>query len=287
MGTVQLGIPYGIANSGGQPDLGTAFSILEAAHACGITLLDTGRAYGTSEEVIGAFTEKTGKEFDIVSKLPNQPNVSSPGLAGTLDDSLKRLRAKSLYGYLIHDFKTYLENPHVWDSLVALKNKKKVKKVGFSVYYPREIELLLDRDIRPDIVQLPFSVLDTRFSFLFLELKKRSIEIHVRSIFLQGAVFLPDDKMTGPLAGLLGSVCQLRHLSLKEGLPIRDLCLKFVANQPSVDQIVMGVDSVDQLKKNMAVFERPLENKTLWTALESLAVNDERVVVPSLWNRKT
>lgn len=283
MGTVQLGIPYGIANQKGQPDSGSAFSILDAAHACGITMLDTSRAYGTSEEVIGAFSEKTGKAFDIVSKFPNRPNVSADGVAGALGQSLKRLRAKSLYGYLIHDFKTYREHPEVWDSLVGLKNNGMVKKVGFSVYYPQEIELLLDRNICPDIIQLPYSVLDTRFEQIMPELRRRSIEIHARSVFLQGAVFLPDDKLTGALQGAVGSISRLRDLSMSAGFSVLDLCLMFVVANESVDRIVIGVDSEVHLRQNVKAFGKLLEDSRLFSELKQLAVNIEKVVVPCFW----
>ncbi|MBL0059177.1 MAG: aldo/keto reductase [Elusimicrobia bacterium] len=283
LGTVQLGLPYGIANRGGQPDLPAAFSILDAAHQSGISLLDTSRAYGTSEEVIGSFAEKMGRSFQVISKLPPHPNCSRLSVSGFLKESLTRLRAPFLQGYLIHDFKTYRDHPEVWDFLLGLKNDHLVKQVGFSVYFPREVELFLAQGICPDIVQIPFSVLDTRFAPLLSELKQRSVEVHARSVFLQGAVFLPEEKLTGALQKAAASIRRLRELSSQTGVPVLDLCLRFVVAHETIDRIVLGVDSAAHLRTNVAALGNPFEDSALSAELRQLAVNEEKVVVPSLW----
>ena len=54
LGTVQLGLNYGIHNDSGKPSLETSFRILNAAMEAGINTLDTAAGYGNSEEVIGA-----------------------------------------------------------------------------------------------------------------------------------------------------------------------------------------------------------------------------------------
>jgi aryl-alcohol dehydrogenase-like predicted oxidoreductase len=284
LGTVQLGLPYGIANQSGQPDTAAAFSILDAAHSAGVGMLDTGRAYGSSEEVIGAFMAKTGKAFKVVTKLPRHPDVSRASVETYLRQSLSRLGLGAVHGYLIHDFEAFQAHPEVWDHLLAQKDKGAVGQVGISAYYPREVELALSRGIRPDIVQLPLSVLDARFAPLLPELKRRSIEVHARSVFLQGAVFLPDDKLKGSLLAARDSIRRLRELSHRAGVSVQELCLKFVARQEGVDRLIIGVDSAAQLRHDAEVLDRPLQDAGLLAELRRLAVNDEAAVVPSQWS---
>ena len=64
LGTVQLGVSYGINNQSGKPDRTQAFGILDTALTNGISALDTAAAYGDSEQVIG----KSGRLLPPSSK---------------------------------------------------------------------------------------------------------------------------------------------------------------------------------------------------------------------------
>ena len=55
LGTVQLGLNYGINNADGMPSAETAEKVLSQAIDCGITSFDTSSAYGTSEKVLGNY----------------------------------------------------------------------------------------------------------------------------------------------------------------------------------------------------------------------------------------
>ena len=70
--------------------------------------------------------------------------------------SLRRLKVEKLYGYLLHHFEVYKNNPKVWDEFVALKESGKVKKIGFSLYSPAELELILNNKSPFDLIQVPF-----------------------------------------------------------------------------------------------------------------------------------
>ncbi len=282
LGTAQLGLPYGIANRGGQPNREAAFALLATARETGVALLDTSPAYGTSEAVIGGFHTETGRAFDVVSKWPKDGGDVDKALA----ESLARLRTGSLYGYLVHDFGSFEARPEIWEGLQVLKAAGRIKKAGFSVYFPREVALLLEKDLKPDIVQLPFSVLDQRFAPLLPELKKRAVEVHARSVFLQGAVFLPDRGLTGVLEGARGAVERLRALALRAGLTVWELCLAFVAARPEVDRLVVGAEAAAQWRENVAALAKAAPHPAVLEELQQLALGDEAVLVPALWRNK-
>src|SRR5690606_6759080 len=124
----------------------------------------------------------------IISKLPD---VNSPKMLDErLKESLSNLNREKLYGYLFHHFKTYKSNPDLLETLYSKRDKGVVEKVGFSLYYETELEELLEKDIQFDVLQIPFNIFDHRFRKYFALLKKRGVEIHVRSVFLQGLLLM-------------------------------------------------------------------------------------------------
>lgn len=72
LGTVQLGLNYGIANNEGKPDEEKAFRILDSALASGVNCIDTAAIYGDSEKVIGKYLADSytrRSEISIVTKF--------------------------------------------------------------------------------------------------------------------------------------------------------------------------------------------------------------------------
>lgn len=184
LGTVQLGTKYGISNTQGQTPKKEADEILKFCDDNSILWLDTAREYGNSEEVLGSFAIDN---FFIISKFLITDTF--PSIKKNLEKSLESLRKKTLYGYLAHDVEQLIQNVSLWNDLKILKNEGVIKKIGYSLYYPYQLEYLLDKKLIPDIVQVPFNLLDNRFEKLFPLLKEMQCEIHVRSPFLQGLFF--------------------------------------------------------------------------------------------------
>ena len=67
LGTVQLGLDYGVNNSSGQPSESESQIILDGAHSKGIQWLDTAEAYGNSQSLIGRFHSNSKKRFKIIT----------------------------------------------------------------------------------------------------------------------------------------------------------------------------------------------------------------------------
>ena len=127
LGTVQFGLQYGV-NSAGRPSEDAVKGILTEAAKGGITTLDTSSAYGNSEEILGECISPD-EDFKIVSKYPKGETPVGEMFHG----SLKRLKVNQLYGYLLHHFEVYKNNPKIWDEFVALKESGKIQKIGFSL----------------------------------------------------------------------------------------------------------------------------------------------------------
>ena len=157
IGTVQFGMNYGINNQIGIPSNKEISNILKYAYKQGIDTLDTAISYGSSEEKIGQLKDDI---FKIITKFSGVSNYDK--LENKLIISLSKLKTEKLYGFIFHDASELVDNPKIWNYLEKLKSKNKIEKIGFSMYDQNQLNAILDHGIIPDLVQLPYSILDRR-----------------------------------------------------------------------------------------------------------------------------
>ena len=280
LGTAQFGLDYGINNRVGKISSEEALKILKLASGSGVDLVDTAFAYGESEKIIGNFLKSTNC-LKIVTKLPAG---NKRGTEEVFADSLKRIDSKEVYGYLVHDFKMVRERPEIWGEFEQLKMNKQVKKVGFSLYYPDELDYLFDKRISFDLLQVPYNLLDRRFEGYFKTLKESNVEIHTRSTFLQGLFFVSQDKLKGNIKKAENLIKQIRNISSENDIPLNALCLCFVLLNQFIDKVIVGVDSLVQFKENLGSLEYLEKTKNIYSLLKGLRSDDESIIVPDKWS---
>ena len=277
LGTAQFGLKYGINNRSGIPNDNQLKKILDYCTQKNMNFLDTAPSYGNCEKRIGMFANN---RFNIISKFSQLD--SKKELDNNIDESLKSLNIKSLYGYLSHDENNIIEKPEIWEYLKQLKIDKKTKKIGFSIYDVNKLEYLLDKKIIPDIIQLPYSVFDRKFEKYLPKLKDLGVEIHARSIFVQGLIFMNDNQIPKKLNLLKEPLFKLRKISNQNKIDLEDLAVKFVLSNNYIDKIVFGVDSIEQLKRNLILFKNNNINNKVQTMLKDLKV-DQQLINPINW----
>ncbi|NLL67667.1 MAG: aldo/keto reductase [Clostridiaceae bacterium] len=282
LGTVQFGLDYGISNSRGKVPENEINSILQDAYTSGIRILDTASAYGSSEEVISKSQTTIGKEFSIISKYP--VNVDSSPFAW-IDTSLSKLHRISLYGYMFHNFEIYRKHPEYVDDLVKIKESNKAEKIGYSLYFPQEAETILKNNLPCDIIQIPYNIFDQRFQYLLPDLKKRNIEIHVRSIFLQGLFFMKIDSLSDFFDPVKEKLVKLHKYADEKKVSMQDICLGFVNSNPCIDHIVFGVDSLINLNDNIKSYENIRNQNFFYNDLEYLREENEDILLPGKWRK--
>ena len=166
LGTVQFGLPYGVANKSGQVSRAEAKLMVRLALENGIDTLDTAIAYGESEKCLG---EIGVENFKLVTKLPSIPDGCldiSGWIHEQVTSSLLRLGVEKLYGFLLHKSEDLLgpDGPELYRALDSLKEKGLVKKIGVSIYSPNELESL-KKDFSFDLIQAPFNLIDQRLLY--------------------------------------------------------------------------------------------------------------------------
>lgn len=271
LGTVQFGLQYGV-NSAGRPGEEAVMRILEEAAKGGITTLDTSSAYGNSEEILGRCIP-SGEPFRIVSKYPK----GDTPVREMFESSLRRLRVNRLYGYLLHHFEVYRNDPGVWEAFMALKESGKVQKIGFSLYSPDELELILKNKDPFDLLQFPYNIFDKKFQPYMKELHEKGVEIHVRSTFLQGLFFKDRNALPEKLQPMKKYLLRLDDFSRESGLGISEIALNYNLQNPCIDGVLIGVDNVGQLQANLlSVKDTPVDYE--------IEVKEQELLNPANWN---
>jgi aryl-alcohol dehydrogenase-like predicted oxidoreductase len=278
LGTVQFGIPYGINNSTGMPTLNSIEEIFITASQAGIDILDTAHLYGDAESKIG---QLAGKKFKLVTKFSSVKNEEE--LNNELVDSLKKLNANSIYGYMAHNADTLIENAELWQALKKIKENKSVERIGYSLYSTQQLEKLLALNLIPDIVQIPYSLLDRKFEPFLLRLKESGTEIHVRSVFLQGLYFMNILNLPEKLHPLKSSLIELQNICKENTISIGSLALNFAIGNPLIDKVVIGVDSVLQLKENIAKVKLWKHDQQLIDRINKIEVTHKELLNPVNW----
>jgi aryl-alcohol dehydrogenase-like predicted oxidoreductase len=283
LGTVQFGLPYGIANQAGQVSRSEAKVMLEFALANGIDTLDTAIAYGDSETCLG---EAGMQGFKVVTKLPTLPDsyadVSS-WVQQQVNASLSRLGVTQVYGLLLHRSEQLLgpNGAALYQALQILKDNNQVQKVGVSIYSPTELDALIPR-YQFDLVQAPFNLVDQRLynTGWMQRLKDDNVEIHTRSAFLQGLLLMTQADMPekfSPWSGLWHSWYQWL---LEKEVSAVQACLAFPLTYLEIDRVVVGADSASQLAQIVSV-----ASKVLQADLPDIHCDDENLINPAKWNQ--
>jgi len=280
LGTAQFGLDYGINNKRGKIPFSEVEEIIKLAYNNKIDMLDTAFSYGDSENVIGLILEENNLDFNITTKLPTKSLTEE--VLSHFNQSLERLK-KKLYGYLFHDFKTFRKYPKIWKKFKDLKNSKQVKKIGFSLYYPSEIAYLFDNKIDFDIVQIPYSIFDQRFRNYLPLLKERDIEVYIRSVFLQGLFFKKPEELNGNFTAIKGKIKTIIQISKKMNISIASISLKFALMNKYIDKIVVGVDSIENLKENLQIIRGKRIDNKYYYLLKDIKVDDENIILPFKW----
>jgi aryl-alcohol dehydrogenase-like predicted oxidoreductase len=283
LGTVQFGLPYGIANQTGQVSRVEARSILQLALANSIDTLDTAIAYGDSEACLG---EVGTQGFKVVTKLPILPEGCGDvknWVNQQVSTSLSHLGVTKVYGLLLHQSEQLLgsNGAALYQALQALKDNGQVDKVGVSIYSPSELDALTPH-YHFDLVQAPFNLVDQRlYSSGWLQrLKDADVEIHTRSTFLQGLLLMNQADVPVKFTAW-DDLWQAWHSWIAaHDISAVQASLAFPLSFTAIDRVILGVDSVSQLTQiiNAAKWRQNID-------LPNLQCDSENLINPANWNQ--
>lgn len=283
LGTVQFGLPYGIANTEGQVSLAVAGQMVRFAADRGVDTIDTAIGYGASEQVLGTIGVRN---FDVVSKLPPLPaSVADVGdwVLRKTEAALVRLKVGSLHGLLLHrsDDLHGSQGPALYVAMKQLRSNGLVKNIGVSIYSPVELDACVGK-FEFDLVQAPLSLVDRRLhvSGWLDRLKSQGCKVHVRSPFLQGLLLMPRAKIPAKFKIWDEIWSTWHHWLQQHGADAVGACLSYPLSFTQVERVVVGANNLNQLEEIMAATARPIQK-----ALPDLACNEENLINPANWSK--
>ena len=290
VGTVQFGLTYGIANQQGRPSRKEVLDIIKFGYEAGICDYDTAAVYGESEEVLGQSFKDLGichkvNVFTKIKPLDDKAKKSEKDprneIVASLDRSLKRLKMDCVAGVLFHRAEDV-------QHLALLQMQKKAGKcdtIGVSCgHEPEKVNDFLNTD-SIEALQLPYNLMDRRHSEagILEKAHKNGVLSFIRSAFLQGILTMKNEEIPAALANLCSM--HLRYTSLAEeaGITLKEMALRFILNHP-VSKVVIGIESLRQLKENLCYFERgPLPDDLMQAITLTYEQPDPYLITPALW----
>jgi aryl-alcohol dehydrogenase-like predicted oxidoreductase len=279
LGTVQFGLDYGISNKDGKVSFDEVNKILDLAKKHNITYLDTAMGYGVSEEVIGRYKKSnTGQHFKVITKIPDI-SLHKTSMDNMLDEALIRLSCNKVYGLLFHMASNI--NPKTYEQLSLLKARGKIHKLGVSVYSPEQA-FFIANNFNIDLIQIPLNTFDQRFieSGCLEFLQAKGIEVHSRSLFLQGLLLQPFSEINSYFQPHFKPLKEFNDFCLSHELSALDIALSLVHSVKNVDKFVIGVCSQHQLAEILKSYGKTAGLKL---DIEKFSSRAESLINPSLW----
>lgn len=287
LGTVQFGLDYGVSNTQGRTPEAEVRKILDYAFSHSVNMLDTAPLYGNSEEILGR-NIITATQIDIVTKTPVVTNDTVCNkdvelLRSTFFNSIELLRRKQVHGLMLHHVDDLFKpgGEILFKVMRSLRSQGLTKMIGVSVYTGEQIERVLGYyDI--DIIQIPINIFDQRLlhNGILDKLKERKVEIHARSIFLQGLLLMKSQSLPDCFASIRKMLADFHdYLAQKCLTPVQG-ALGFVHSLPQVDYVVCGVNSLSQWKELIDSAKCSIRSQEV---VKFAVNNDPSILNPSLW----
>jgi aryl-alcohol dehydrogenase-like predicted oxidoreductase len=277
LGTAQFGLNYGVANYDGQVKLGEVKSILKCAKKNRINTLDTASVYGNSEKALGMAGVN---DFLVVTKTSQFANNTNEVIKN-FHQSLVNLKKSNVDGLLIHNINevSHKQFSDLFNKVLELKRQGLVNKIGFSTYTPEQVDFLLE-NFDFDLIQVPFNILDHRLmqGGQLNVLKNKGIEVHARSVFLQGVLLLSKQNRPNNFK-LWDALWKIWHEWLNDNqITALEATIRYAISIPEISKVLVGVDSEKQLKEILNVSSGDLPEMP-----SELFTDDVDLLNPSNW----
>jgi len=265
IGTAQFGMPYGISNRNGQVQEEAITEILDLAWNNDIDTLDTAKAYGTSEESIGNFLKNQPRNsWNVITKLSD----GKENITNQIRDSIQKLTLCPSV-ILAHSTELFLDKDFQ-RKLTKAKQNSIIKKMGVSIYNESEINQVLNSAYKPDVIQIPMNILDTRLyrSGILTSLYEKNIEVHIRSVFLQGLFYLDDNVINDRFNDAKSAIVRLKSIAKDAKLTLAELSLLWVVSLVEITKVVIGVENVSHLKNHLNTLNKDASKAAFQEALK-------------------
>ena len=292
LGTVQLGMDYGLGDNTKKPQKEFAFSVLDKAMEMGVNTLDTANNYGDSEAVIGEWLTKIPKEKRplIITKIGpfdhSSPEALRADILSQTEKCLKTLKIEQIDILMVHSLGDYEKNPEiVRNTFLEMKKKGIIRYMALSAYSYNDYGVIARSGF--DAVQIPINVFDrTQIENGGIQsIADSGMLIFARSVFLQGLVFLTAETLDPRMSFCKPYLERFHELCREFGMSPAVLAASFVLSLPGVTSLVLGCQTPTQVEQNAEMIDKVerLSDEQMEKLREAFINIDPRVINPQKW----
>ena len=298
LGTVQIGMTYGLGEHKEKPSEEAAFDLLDQAMAQGIDNLDTANNYGDAEAVIGRWLSRRRQNNQtlpwIVTKIGPMKHGSFDILRDDIlrqtEDCCKNLGVETLDCLMLHNFEDYEQDPDaVRKVFEEMKQQNLYRYSAISAYSRHDYGMIAGSGF--DATQIPLNVFDWgQIENGGIEkIAKAGMMVFIRSVFLQGLVFHTPEDLDPRMDFCVPFLRRYHELCKEFEVSAPVLALSFVLSVPGVTTAVLGCDTAQQVAQNCALFDQTvsLTEEQMKLLHDAFANIDPRVINPGCWFNHT
>jgi aryl-alcohol dehydrogenase-like predicted oxidoreductase len=254
--------------------------MLAASARAGIGFVDAGSATAAAEQLLGAALPRPSAFRLLVKSVRGDRGPDH--VEAELRASLSRLRVTEARAVVVQSASDLFapSGAALWDRLKALRDQGLFEQVGVSVYASDD-PAGLARRFRPDMIQAPASLLDQRLLLdgSLMSVREMGVEVHLRSIFLNGLLFLPPDRVPAQLKGAAGRLSRARRMIAEGRSDPLQAALGFALSRPEADAVIVGAASAAELHAVVAAAASPPPDLD-W---DEMALDDPVALDPRRW----
>jgi len=254
--------------------------MLLAAARAGLGFLDAGQAQPAAEQMLGAQMPRPAP-FNLM--LRSVRGDRGPDLVeAEVRASLARLGLSRARAVVVQSASDLFApaGAALWARLKQLRDEGLFDQVGVSAYASDD-PVGLTRRFKPDLVQAPASLLDQRLLLdgSLMAVRDMGVEVHLRSIFLNGLLFLPPDRVPAQLKGAAGRLSRARRMIAEGRSDPLQAALGFALSRPEADAVIVGASTAAELSAIIAAAASPPPDLD-W---DEMAIDDPVALDPRRW----
>tara|TARA_X000001036_G_scaffold423528_1_gene447565 strand:+ start:121 stop:1002 length:882 start_codon:yes stop_codon:yes gene_type:complete len=281
LGTAQFGSNYGITNKNiiGEKE---AKEILKFCYKNNIKEIDTAIDYKKCEEILGTINLTNYKISTKLSKKNKKIKNIEKWINDEVTRSLKKLNQSSVNTLYLHNPRDLLGDNglEIYQAIKLLKSNRIIKNIGISIYSPETMIEIISQ-FKIDVVQFPLNILDNRFNkqTIISELKKQSIKVYIRSIFLQGLLITRSNNHHIYFKKWHRVFRKWESWLAENNLSATEVCLNHALSSIKEAKVVLGISSLDDL---IEISNQRTDN--IPTIPSDIKCNDLELIDPRKWD---
>lgn len=282
LGTVELGLDYGIAAHGEtlRPSREDAGRLLHRALDLGVNLIDTARAYGDSEEIIGHALAARRREYHLCTKVQAVP----ARMEASISESLRMLRTEAVDLLLLHSANSaQAEDEQVREALTRARDRGQARFLGASVYGPLAARAAILSGLY-DCVQVAWSALDRRVESDVLALaQEHGVGLMIRSVLMRGALTHRMALLPDALQPIREAAQRLERIAAGAGMDLPELAYRYVLSHPGPLSALVGTGRAAEIEAALNYSEKGVLDPDVIDAVRAVDVADQNLLDISRW----